>query len=1009
LRNKKWISLIITLTLMCTMVCGGFVTAAAGANGFKDTGAHWAKADIDEMVAKGIVQGYSADNTFRPDNTITRAEFVTLVNRAFQFTTPATTQFTDVAPADWYAQQVSCAVAAGYIQGFGDGTFKPQNLITRQEVFTMIARVLKLDLSSDNTILQRFQDGAQIPEWSRGAIIALLEKGLITAYPDNTLRFAQNMTRGESVVFLKRSMAAEPGVTPLKDSRVFDAAGFFDGQNAVIDGNVTVTARDVSLKNWIINGDLIIDSSVGNGTVSLRNVQVKGTIYVRGGSIIEMNGNAPSVKVESKDTTFKLFSGTIDLFEAAAPASDCTLYVASGATVKKVILNSLTRLTGSGLIVLAQVNADGSTRSPNINIQTVQYAPGVTELKISTAGTGGGGGGSSGGGTGGTGGTGDTPTYPLQTPGIVAGSASFDNATTLSGLPDGVDVSGSRIDVAAQDGITQTGIPMDISIEGLSPDQQAAGIIIKMPTSSSASVLGYCNNDRWEIVPGSQAVKENGKWYVIGRVDHFSIYAPLKLTAQLIADSITGTDATIGNPVPAQYLTSFIYPTVPSGCTISIKSSSNSSAIKTDGTVHLAGSAQQSNVVFTVNYNGSAESQEVTVRVLASSKAGAAKDARSALIAFHQALAEISYSTDVNQLKTNLQAFEVGQTDTLQTLVGADKTVSDFYDLALATKAEMMNIMSNDRARLVSLKNASEKELQDQISIWTILALQNVCANSGYSWFTNAMDNLGWTLAQAAAQQDVLANLVDPNMAARKALTLGYIRANTLLTAGSCGLSNTSSTEFKLSILGHSYGNAAATLFDWYSSNSALAAFDFPFSELTAKASGDITVTARRADSSDPQDYVLQFKVGINQAEPGIYTDSLYNALEGESYKKQLLAYGGDGSYVWTIASGALPAGMTLSSSGILSGIPTETGSFSFDVKVSSNDQETTGNYSLQVSANEGRGDKLAYILGQIYYYLDTVEKTSINNARSATQTLTEIEWNTVVNPLLTSEVINKY
>lgn len=787
MRNKKWISLIITLTLMCTMVCGGFVTAAAGANGFKDTGAHWAKADIDEMVAKGIVQGYSADNTFRPDNTITRAEFVTLVNRAFQFTTPATTQFTDVAPADWYAQQVSCAVAAGYIQGFGDGTFKPQNLITRQEVFTMIARVLKLDLSSDNTILQRFQDGAQIPEWSRGAIIALLEKGLITAYPDNTLRFAQNMTRGESVVFLKRSMAAEPGVTPLKDSRVFDAAGFFDGQNAVIDGNVTVTARDVSLKNWIINGDLIIDSSVGNGTVSLRNVQVKGTIYVRGGSIIEMNGNAPSVKVESKDTTFKLFSGTIDLFEAAAPASGCTLYVASGATVKKVILNSLTRLTGSGLIVLAQVNADGSTRSPNINIQTVQYAPGVTELKISTAGGGGGGGGG--------------------------------------------------------------------------------------PSSS--------------------------------------------------------------------------------------------------------------------------ESAEKTA-------------ARDSLVSLYKAIAGVTYSSDVATFQQNLQDFENQQLDTLQELVGSKVKMGDFFDLALAVKAELLDIMSGNKSTLVGLKNASDKEIQEQIIAWTIDAIDNVCARPEYSWFKGAINDLGLTVDKIAEQQVVLADLADPEMEARTALVLGYIRANTLLTGGSCGLDKGASTTYTLTILNKNPDGKANELFDWHSSTDSVARFDSVYNPLTAgDSAGSTTITARRMNSSDSLDYVLKFKVGVDQSAPKIETTRLYDALAGEAYKLQLHAYGGDGTYAWSVSSGALPPGMSLSD-GILSGLPTSAGTYDFTIKVSSNSIDATQAYRLTVNPNTGQRDKLAYKLGQASYFLEQPEKDNIQAAQVKTMSLTSTQWETVIDPLLTTEVIKR-
>ena len=74
------------------------------------------------------------DGTFKPDNSITRAEFVTLVNKAFNMTAKAEIDFTDVPAGAWYYGEVAKAKAAGYIGGYPDNTMRPDNPISRQEL-----------------------------------------------------------------------------------------------------------------------------------------------------------------------------------------------------------------------------------------------------------------------------------------------------------------------------------------------------------------------------------------------------------------------------------------------------------------------------------------------------------------------------------------------------------------------------------------------------------------------------------------------------------------------------------------------------------------------------------------------------------------------------------------------------------------------------------------------------------------------------------------------------------
>ena len=97
---------------------------------FPDISGHWAQKLIINGVDNRIVKGYN-DGTFRPNNGITRAEFTAMLNSAFDLKDTTLIGFTDVVPSDWYYDNVAKAKAAGYILGYSDVTFRPDKLISR--------------------------------------------------------------------------------------------------------------------------------------------------------------------------------------------------------------------------------------------------------------------------------------------------------------------------------------------------------------------------------------------------------------------------------------------------------------------------------------------------------------------------------------------------------------------------------------------------------------------------------------------------------------------------------------------------------------------------------------------------------------------------------------------------------------------------------------------------------------------------------------------------------------
>lgn len=162
---------------------------------------YWAYNAIGSLCGLGYVAGYP-DGTFKPDNQITRAEFISILNKVLQppAYNPATPDFSDVAPGDWCYGSVESAVYAGVVKGDGRA-FSPNAQITREELAVILANALgKQDearLNSNN--MTDFTDDTGISSWARGCVTVAVKDGLIKGYPDdNSFRPQNGATRAEA-------------------------------------------------------------------------------------------------------------------------------------------------------------------------------------------------------------------------------------------------------------------------------------------------------------------------------------------------------------------------------------------------------------------------------------------------------------------------------------------------------------------------------------------------------------------------------------------------------------------------------------------------------------------------------------------------------------------------------------------------------------------------------------------------------------------------------------------
>lgn len=179
---------------------------------FKDIANHWARDTIELMAMRLIARGIS-EESFAPDQKLTRAQFAVLLVRALglEEQNPQVGTFNDVSPDYWGYKAIEAASRAGLVAGTGAGRFEPEKAIKREEMAVILAAVLKqngIDTGLTDTqtgeILKGYADSDQVSEWAKDKLAACISKGIINGRSATTIAPLGNATRAEAVVVLKK-------------------------------------------------------------------------------------------------------------------------------------------------------------------------------------------------------------------------------------------------------------------------------------------------------------------------------------------------------------------------------------------------------------------------------------------------------------------------------------------------------------------------------------------------------------------------------------------------------------------------------------------------------------------------------------------------------------------------------------------------------------------------------------------------------------------------------------
>lgn len=166
------------------------VPAFAQATPFKDVpGNYWAAPFINELATRGIIAGYPEDGTFRPEQPVTRAEFAAMINRAFpnrpQIRPPI--NFVDVPSNFWGKGGIDRAYTTGFMAGYPGNVFRPTENIPRAQVLVSLTNGLGYAATpgvSLDQILGIFADASEIPNYARSSVAAATERRMVVNYPD---------------------------------------------------------------------------------------------------------------------------------------------------------------------------------------------------------------------------------------------------------------------------------------------------------------------------------------------------------------------------------------------------------------------------------------------------------------------------------------------------------------------------------------------------------------------------------------------------------------------------------------------------------------------------------------------------------------------------------------------------------------------------------------------------------------------------------------------------------
>lgn len=187
---------------------------------------YWASGFIQALVNRGVITGFP-DGSFRPEEPVTRAQFAAMIRKAFNKAPVRNAiQFIDVPAGFWAADAIQTAYTTGFLAGYPGNVFRPSENIPRAQVLVSLANGLNYVASgTPDSVLVAYNDASSIPDYARPSIAAATQKQIVVNYPDvRTLNPNQVATRAEVAAFIYQALVSSGQVSAINSPYIVGQA-----------------------------------------------------------------------------------------------------------------------------------------------------------------------------------------------------------------------------------------------------------------------------------------------------------------------------------------------------------------------------------------------------------------------------------------------------------------------------------------------------------------------------------------------------------------------------------------------------------------------------------------------------------------------------------------------------------------------------------------------------------------------------------------------------------------
>ncbi|WP_232243057.1 S-layer homology domain-containing protein [Paenibacillus sp. GSMTC-2017] len=272
------ISMFIPFALAVTLVFPALATTTYAAEYTEldmyfpiDIEEHWAYDELDNFVNADLLKGYKdfeGTVTVKPDQSITRAEFVALLVRALALKSEETGKtFTDVSKDKWYYEPIQIASSLGVVNGVSESKFDPNKRINRGDIATMVVRAFEKSVSFEQELGELYFN--DVPDYyAMESIAKAFEAGIVNGVTEDEYRPFANAKRAEAVVMLQRALDLQRGNLPT-DAELFERIIKSDTESTEAINQNKLDQLDAIYKSHFTGYSLAISNDYGNELIEL--------------------------------------------------------------------------------------------------------------------------------------------------------------------------------------------------------------------------------------------------------------------------------------------------------------------------------------------------------------------------------------------------------------------------------------------------------------------------------------------------------------------------------------------------------------------------------------------------------------------------------------------------------------------------------------------------------------------------------------------------------------------